>query len=104
LICFVNCVYGIKQPLIKSCTFITAMRPENGCHVHEFQCGARGGCIPDTWKCDGQSDCEDASDETRCSKWMEHTFNLCCLLVVFIHIIQGFNTLFTKGHPRQSVA
>lgn len=41
---------------------ISATRGENRCLVDEFNC-TQGGCIPKSWKCDGQPDCEDGSDE-----------------------------------------
>ncbi|KAI2660779.1 Low-density lipoprotein receptor-related protein 1 [Labeo rohita] len=32
----------------------------------EFHCRADGTCIPERWRCDGDKDCEDGSDETNC--------------------------------------
>ena len=32
------------------------------CEARQFACG-NGRCIPTTWKCDGENDCGDNSDE-----------------------------------------
>lgn len=36
------------------------------CGSGEFTC-ARGVCIRDAWRCDGDNDCRDWSDETNCT-------------------------------------
>lgn len=38
------------------------------CRASEFQCG-NGNCIPQTWKCDGQDDCRDNTDEESCGEF-----------------------------------
>lgn len=38
------------------------------CKVDEFQC-RDGGCIDIAYKCDGENDCSDFSDEEACSKF-----------------------------------
>ncbi|KAJ8349713.1 hypothetical protein SKAU_G00248430 [Synaphobranchus kaupii] len=38
---------------------------EKTCGPHEFHC-KNNNCIPDHWRCDGQSDCGDYSDEENC--------------------------------------
>lgn len=43
-----------------------ATRPPGGCHVDEFQCRMDGLCIPMRWRCDGDTDCMDLSDESNC--------------------------------------
>uniref|UniRef100_A0A8B9JC71 Uncharacterized protein n=1 Tax=Astyanax mexicanus TaxID=7994 RepID=A0A8B9JC71_ASTMX len=41
-------------------------RPPGGCHTDEFQCRMDGLCIPMRWRCDGDTDCMDLSDEKHC--------------------------------------
>lgn len=36
------------------------------CSKEEFHCVADGTCIPERWRCDGDKDCEDGSDEKDC--------------------------------------
>lgn len=36
------------------------------CSEEEFHCVADGTCIPERWRCDGDKDCEDGSDEKDC--------------------------------------
>lgn len=43
-----------------------ATRPPGGCHTDEFQCKMDSLCIPSRWRCDGDSDCIDLSDERNC--------------------------------------
>lgn len=36
------------------------------CTNKEFSC-SNGYCVPQTWKCDGDNDCRDNSDEHNCT-------------------------------------
>ena len=38
--------------------------------ITSFECGDRT-CIHKTWKCDGEIDCDDGSDERGCTKFQE---------------------------------
>ena len=40
-----------------------------GCKEHDFSC-SNGQCIPESYKCDGLTDCDDGSDESS---------SLCCM-------------------------
>ncbi|KAH9364316.1 hypothetical protein HPB48_021572 [Haemaphysalis longicornis] len=37
------------------------------CSVHQFQCLTSDACIPKEWRCDGDRDCSDGSDENNCT-------------------------------------
>ena len=39
------------------------------CRDTDFNCESGGACLPMDWKCDGDRDCDDGSDEVDCSKF-----------------------------------
>ncbi|XP_016840986.1 sortilin-related receptor, L(DLR class) A repeats-containing-like isoform X2 [Nasonia vitripennis] len=45
----------------------TCPRVANSCAANQFACDS-GVCIPEFWKCDGDNDCGDHSDENYCNK------------------------------------
>lgn len=44
---------------------IPSVAAQMTCGVDEFRCKDSGRCIPARWKCDGEDDCGDASDEPK---------------------------------------
>lgn len=48
-------------------TAAAAFRPNSKCEARgRFGCARTAQCLPPTWRCDGQLDCEDGSDEYGC--------------------------------------
>lgn len=39
------------------------------CRTNEISCGAHSTqCIPESWRCDGENDCDSGEDEENCGK------------------------------------
>lgn len=62
LILFITRILWVLFVVLTNCFVIVA---EPTCSAGEFQCGS-GRCVPITFKCDGENDCGDYSDETGC--------------------------------------
>ncbi|XP_029005418.1 SCO-spondin [Betta splendens] len=46
---------------------ITPTEHTQDCHTYEFSCASGEQCVPQAWRCDGETDCMDASDEQQCT-------------------------------------
>jgi len=42
--------------------------PGSSCTASQFQCSSADQCVPISYHCDGEVDCQDESDELGCSK------------------------------------
>lgn len=47
------------------CSLLETFIPP-ACRSYEFSCDTGGQCVPQAWRCDGETDCMDGSDEQQC--------------------------------------
>ncbi len=59
----------IKDMIINWLNFFFLMIASSDCSFQQFECIDKSKCIPLSWKCDGDSDCKDHSDEADCGKY-----------------------------------
>lgn len=64
---YMNSVVQLSQPAGK-CVSVEGIKH---CRRGEFRCTS-GMCINGAWKCDGDADCEDSSDEQDCGMAVIH--------------------------------
>uniref|UniRef100_A0A3Q1FCU8 SCO-spondin n=1 Tax=Acanthochromis polyacanthus TaxID=80966 RepID=A0A3Q1FCU8_9TELE len=68
-----NCYTGIITPSLPPVTpssgnFRTELFISSpACRSYEFSCTTGGRCVPQAWRCDGETDCMDGSDEQKCA-------------------------------------
>lgn len=61
-------VYDISYLLL-----FTILDTQFQCQPNEFQCDNKK-CVLKVWRCDGDNDCGDSSDEKSCSKYFKILF------------------------------
>ena len=75
-----NCATAIRdnnKNVVFSPTAVA--RAGSPCRAYEYQCLQGDQCIPASYQCDGEIDCQDRSDEIGCGTFM------CCVFYVVNH-------------------
>ncbi|XP_045589180.2 low-density lipoprotein receptor isoform X1 [Procambarus clarkii] len=62
-----NCFFTPSSPTPSTASSLSTPPSKNKCSEKEFECLSDRVCIPNMWVCDGESDCQDATDEENCS-------------------------------------
>ena len=58
------CPDGVSEPGANG----TCAQQGGTCTGEQFTCASNGLCVPKLWKCDGDDDCGDNSDEAECAR------------------------------------
>ncbi|XP_062607127.1 low-density lipoprotein receptor-like [Saccostrea cucullata] len=61
-------IFFIMAAFVIAVISAKTIRDENACDTDEFMCLSDGEitCLPDSWKCDGDADCDGDTDEQGC--------------------------------------
>ena len=63
------------------------------CAINEFACSVRGPCIPLAFLCNGEGNCPNGEDETRCGKYLNIALKLFVTLSLDVRVLFGASLL-----------